>query len=74
MPEPTFVPVAPYQGRRGFDRTPTRRLRALLDRYRRLGDDAGTDPAVRAYSRVVVREVRAELARRQDPPRPVAAA
>ncbi|MDP9356465.1 MAG: hypothetical protein M3R02_14500 [Chloroflexota bacterium] len=60
-----FVPVAPYQGRRGFDQTPTRRLRELLDRYRGLRDNPDSAPAVRDYARSVVREIQTEFARRE---------
>jgi len=59
-----FIVVAPYQGRRGFDHTPTRRLRALLDRYRGLRDSPESTPAARDYARAVVKEIQAEFARR----------
>ncbi len=61
-----FVAVASYQGRRGFDQTPTRRLRELLDRYRGLRDDPGSAPAVREYARAVVKEIQGEFARRSS--------
>ncbi len=59
-----FIAVAPYQGCRGFDQTPARRLRELLDRYRDLRDNPQTAPAVRGYARAVVKEIQAEFARR----------
>lgn len=60
-----FVPVATgSRGRRGFDHTPTRRLRQLFDRYRSLRDDPAIDPGTRAYAREIVAELHDEFARR----------
>jgi len=62
---PTFVPVAAgSRGCRGFETAPTRRLAALLGRYKAVRDDKAGDDALRAYAAEVVREIRNELNQR----------
>ena len=61
-----FVPVAAGSpGRRGLHRATTARLIELRDRYRGLRDDPASSPALRDYSRGLLREIGAELRRRQ---------
>ncbi len=67
----TLQPAA-YAGDRGFTNISTSRLSDTLRRYRKLRDEA-TDPAVRAYARSVIIEIRAEFARRDGKRQAVAA-
>ena len=64
-----FVPVASGRpGRRGFEFAATKRLLDLKKRYEHLRDDPGSPDALRNYSRGILREIRAELTRRNGPP------
>ena len=63
MSGPIPVPVLP-SGRRGLALATTRRLVEVKARYEALVGDPATDPALRRYSADTLREIAAELRRR----------
>ena len=63
--------VADYSGDKGFSLLSTVRLVATLSDYKRLRSSA-RDPATAAHARQAIRELRAELGRRQGDDRAAA--
>lgn len=60
--------VDPFAGDKGFGNIGTDGLVQRLGQYKRLRDHERTPPALRAYARQAVREIRAELQRRSAGP------
>ncbi len=63
MGEPRPIPVLP-SGRRGLALAATCRLVEVKGRYEALANDPATDPTLRSYAGDTLREIVAELRRR----------